>query len=204
MLADALPIHRLALFLVFLVTTGCQLLPRGVTAPAAELTLAGGARLKQNGSAESPAKVTSDTTTTTVPVPAGSTVTTDEKKPGIVTVTLAGQTEIKTEARKETAEAPKAFTPPAPPSPSEIATARAAGWFWAGICGGVAGGLFGLVRGWDLLMYGGAAIAAGCALGLFVQQHPLVLVLIGCGVAAAVIGPTLWHLKLKHLEPKSP
>lgn len=197
-------VYRLALFLVFSVTTGCQLLPRGVTAPAAELTLAGGARLKQNGSAESPAKVTSDTVTSTVPIPAGSTVTVNEKEPGKISVTLAGQTEIKTETRKESAEGAKAFEPPAPPKPTEIAAGRAAGWFWVGLVAGAAAGVFGLVRNWDLVMYGGGAVAAGCVLGLFVQQHPLVLVLVGCGVAAAVIGPTLWHLKLKHLEPKSP
>lgn len=188
-----------------LILSGCALLRKGeVTPPAASVTLAGGAKLDQTGSAQVPAKVTSDVVSSVVPVPAGSTVIVDEKKPGVISVQLSGQTEVRTEARKESAEAPKAFTPPAPPTPSETADGQAQLYYRIGLVIGIAAALFGLVRDYTLLMIGGAAVAGGCLIALFVKAHPLVLVLIGAGVALKIAGPALWHLKLKHLEPKSP
>lgn len=195
----------LVALIAILVTAGCKLLPeRGPTPPAAAVILAGGAQLNQTGSAETPAKVTSDTVTSTVPVPAGSTLTLDEKEPGKFRFTFSKDSLIKLEARKESAEAPKAFTPPAPPTPLDVAAAESSRWFYVGLVAGAAAGLFGLVRGWDFVMYGGGAVAAACLFGIFVQKHPLILAVIGVGIALAVIGPTLWHWKLKHLEPKSP
>lgn len=67
---------------------------------------------------------------------------------------------------------------------------------------GLAVGLFGLVRGWDFVMYGGGAVAGACAFALFIQAHPLVFVVIGIGVALKIVGPLLWHTKLKHHENK--
>lgn len=183
-----------------LVTAGCGLVHRVVTPPAATVTLAGGAGLTQTGDAQTPAKVTSDTTVSTVPVPAGSTVIVDEKKPGVISVLLAGQSEIKTQARKETAEAPQAFKPAAPPTPSEEADGKATLYYRIGVALGIAVGAFGLVRGWDLMMYGGGIVAAACLAALFFQKHPVITALIGAGVAVAVVGPILWHTKLKHLE----
>jgi len=77
-------------------------------------------------------------------------------------------------------------------------------WFWIGTLVGLAAGIFGLVRGWDLIMYGGGAIAAACLFAIFVQNYPWILAIIGIGAALAVAGPYLWHTKVKHLQGQTP
>lgn len=195
-----------------LALAGCSLIHK-VTDPKATITAPSGAVLTQTGAAQVPAKIDTDTTKTTVPIPAGTEIIVDRSQlPGVqwqdgkvsgpLTLRLARDTVLTSETRSEHATAPQAFTPPAPPTPGQLADAKASGWFWAGLVAGGAVALFGLVRGWDFVMYGGAAVSGGCALGLFFQKHPLLFTLIGVGVALAVAGPYFWHMHLKHLEPE--
>lgn len=185
---------KTSLIIILLLLAGCSLVPGLHTRPpAATITLPSGAQLGQSGDAQKPASVATAATVTTIPLPSSSLVILDEKKPGIVTLQLAAQSELKTETRSEKAEAPQAFTPPAPPTPVEISAGRVSVWFWCGIVAGVAAALFGLVRGWDMVMYGGGAVAAACGFALFVQAHPALIGIIGAGAALAVAGPYFWH-----------
>jgi hypothetical protein len=98
-----------------------------------------------------------------------------------------------------------AFTPDKPPTIGEEKSAQADYWTTLGLRVGIAVGaalaIFGLVRGWDMVMYGGAAISGACLFGLFVQKHPTLLLIIGLGAALVVVGPIIWHTKLKRLAP---
>lgn len=204
--ASATPRHRFGRYLFCAVAlgllAGCTT-ARRVVSPVARLITPSGVTVSQEGDAKTPAKVETNTATRTVPLPAGTSIIFDEKL-GTVTLQLSKDSTLRTETRIERAEAPQAFTPPAPPSPVEETAAKVHGWFWVGLVIGVAGALFGLVRHWDFVMYGGIAIAGGCAFALFVQAHPLVFVLIGLGVALKVVGPLVWHTKLKSDSPLPP
>jgi hypothetical protein len=55
-----------------------------------------------------------------------------------------------------------------------------------------------LVRGWDFIAYGGGAIAAGCFTGMALASVPAWLwAVFGVGATACIIGPVIWHTKLK-------
>lgn len=181
-----------------LVLAGCMTARKAIS-PIAKLVTPSGATVSQTGDAKTPAKVETNTSTRTVPLPAGTRIVFDEKL-GTVTLQLSQDSTLRTQTTIEKAEAPQAFTPPAPPTPQEEVAGKVHGWFWVGLVIGVAAGLFGLVRGWDFVMYGGLTVAAACAFALFVQAHPLVFVLIGLGVALKFVGPILWHTKLKHIS----
>lgn len=197
-------VHRLALLAsLVLVGFGCTA-KRGATAPAAVVTLPSGAVLNQSGDAQAPASVSTTNTTTSTPVAAGTTVTIDPQKPGLFTFTLAKDGLIKTETRTEKAEAPRAFTPPAPPTLQDESEAKLLIYYRIGVVVGIAAGLFGLVRDYQLLMIGGGIVAAACLAALFIQKHPVLTALIGGGAALAVVGPALWHFHLKHLQLKQP
>jgi hypothetical protein len=66
---------------------------------------------------------------------------------------------------------------------------------------GIAAAIFGLVRNWDLVMWGGAAMAGAAACGLFVQRHPVLFAVIGGGLALGIAGVLIWHLRLKGVKP---
>lgn len=183
----------------------CSLMPKKLARPpAATITLPSGAAVTQTGDAQKPASVSTDTIKTMVPLPAGTEFVFDQKLPGVVTLRLSHDSALTTETKTEKAEAPQAFTPPLPPSPTEQGQARVHMYFWMALVAGVAAAVFGLVRGWDMIMYGGGAVAAACGFAIFAQSHPVLIGIIGAGAALAVAGPTLWHLKLKALEPKQP
>lgn len=197
--------RALIIFLFALCLGACSLLPKKLAQPpAATITLPSGAAVTQTGDAQKPASVSTDTTTTTLPLPAGTEFVFDQKLPGVVTLRLSHDSALTTETKTEKAEAPQAFTPPAPPGPVELAAGKARLFYGGGLVVGLALGLFGLVRGWDMIMYGGGAVAAACGFAIFAQSHPVLIGIIGAGAALAVAGPALWHLKLKQLEPKQP
>lgn len=183
----------------------CSLMPTKLAKPpAATIMLPSGAAVTQSGDAQKPASVSTATTTTTLPLPSGTEFVFDQKLPGVVTLRLSHDSALTTETKTEKAEAPQAFTPPLPPSPTEQGQARVHMYFWVALVAGVAAAIFGLVRGWDMVMYGGGAVAAACGFAIFAQSHPVLIGIIGAGAALAVAGPALWHLKLKALEPKQP
>jgi MFS family permease len=74
-----------------------------------------------------------------------------------------------------------------------------------GLVAGIAAGVFGLVKGWDFVAWGGGAIAAGCVAGMALASVPPWLwAVFGVGAAACVIGPVIWHTKLKPRAVPSP
>lgn len=138
-------------------------------------------------------------------LPEGSTFDFNEKL-GTIRLTLSKKSQI-TLNRTETAiEGPKSFTPDKAPTIQE--EKRAESDFWTDIgmkVGMVLGGaiaLFGLVRGWDMVMLGGAAISGASMAGIFLSRNPGLFLLIGGGLALSVAGPYLWHTKLKNLNAK--
>ncbi|MCF3650162.1 hypothetical protein [Synoicihabitans lomoniglobus] len=177
------------------VLAGCSKVPRSLKPAIASVT-AGSTAVQQSGAAEVPARAEVNETVRTVPVPKGSEIVTDADT-GNLRVIISEPTLLTETRRNEVSEAPQSFKPAAPPSPSDIANGRAVWFFRIGLGLGIALAVFGLVRGWDFVMYGGAAVAAGCGLSLFLQRNPLLAGLIGAGVLAAVVGPILWHWKLK-------
>lgn len=140
-----------------------------------------------------------------ISLPEGSTFDFNEKL-GTIRLTLAKKSQIALNRTETAIEGPKSFTPDKAPSIQE--EKRAESDFWTDIgmkVGMVLGGaiaLFGLVRGWDLVMLGGAAISGASMAGIFLSRNPGLFLLIGGGLALAVAGPYLWHSKLKNLNPK--
>lgn len=165
-------------------------------APSGEVKVAGDAAVAP--------KVDTKSSASKVTIPEASTIVFNEKL-GTMTLTFSKASEI-TVSKNETAiQGPVAFTPEKGPTVAEESKAKADFWTLLGLRVGTAVGtalaVFGLVRMWNLVMYGGVAIAAACLFGLFVHSHPVLLLFIGLGVAAVVIGPTVWHLQIKKLVP---
>lgn len=88
----------------------------------------GGTSVSSMGGAETPAKLTDTRSVSTLPVPVGSTVAlatapTAEKPSGTpAVVTLSAPSELRVESSATVAESPRSFAPPAPPTPSAVAT----------------------------------------------------------------------------------
>ena len=135
-------------------------------------------------------------------VPEGSRFEFNEKL-GVMSLVLAKSSEIALNRTETKVEGPKSFQPDKAPTIKDELEAKADAslkvWFGVGSAIGIALAVFGLVRGWDFVMYGGAAVSAACLYGLFVQKHPLITGVVGIGIALAVFGPMMWHFKLKHL-----
>gem|GEM_PF-2670015 len=182
--------------------TGCNTLRPAAKSPETTAT-AGGVSLSQSGDAAQPAHASETTTTTATVIPPGVPVTWHAD--GSVTFTPAAPLNLVTTRTEANATGPAAFTPPAPPTPTEEAAGRASLWMRLGLVGGIALGVFGIVRGWDFVGYGGGAIAAGCVAGLALASVPPWLWLVFGGAAAAcVLGPIIWHWKLKPRPPTTP
>lgn len=194
-------IARLVILWAIAVLCSCSL-NRKTQSPTATVTTPTGTVLTQTGDAATPASVSTKTATQTIVVPAQSVVWQNDQT-GQLQYRLAKDSVMTAVTKTEEAKAPQAFTPPAPPTPGEEADAKAKFWYRIGVAVGGVAGVFGLVRGWDWVMYGGGSVAAGCLFGLFVQSHPVLLIVIGLGAAVAIAGPVIWHTKLKNLPLKS-
>jgi hypothetical protein len=196
--------NRTIAIALLLLLTGCKNSPvRHIAeSPTVSATPSGGVIL--TGDAQSPAKVNTAQTTSTLKLPEASTLVLNEKL-GTLTVTLSKASEMAVNRTETAVEGPKAFTPDKAPTISEEMDAKSdakvkIGLYACVLIGGVAG-IFGLVRNWNLVMMGGFATAAAGLFGLFVQRHPLILLVVGLGVALKIAGPFLWHTKLKHAKP---
>ncbi len=173
------------------------------TAPKATVSTPQGS-IVQDGPAESPATLETSTTATETPIPPGSRVTIETppapaspgpvSSPAPILVSRTNTTHL---------SGPKAYTPPAPPTPAQHALGVASIWAWAGIALGVAAFAFGLVRGWDLVMTGGICVALGSGAILLFGQAPWLFGVIGAGLALKFAGPYLWHRKVKPIETKT-
>ncbi len=143
------------------------------------------------GDAQTPAKVESAQSETTSPLPAHSEVSfipASETEPAKTVVKLAAPSVARTVTKSENITAPRAFTPPAPPTPNELATAAGIRWFY------IAGALFAVAA--LALVYFQHYKAAGCAaLGAFLVptlanllSHQSALVAaVALGVASCVL-----------------
>lgn len=155
-------------------------------------------QMKQVGDAAQPATVTTSTTKNEFPIPWGAKVVVEMPSaptPAVPPPIMTTSTTI------EHVVGPTSFQPPAPPTAGALADANVKIWFWIGLAVGVAAAIFGLVRDWNLVMYGGIAVAGACAFAIFVQAHPLVFVVIGLGIALKFAGPWFWHTQLKNKQP---
>lgn len=189
-----------ALGTLALLLSGCSLLP---TAPKAQITATGSAGQKtvlaQSGNAALPANVKTTQVVQDLVLPPASTLTFDERT-GLLSIRLSTATPMRATTETQEVHGATAFTPPSPPTEADKTDASVRLWAWLGLGAGVAVGLFGLVRGWDFVMYGGGCVAAACALVLFFKLIPVwVYILIGVGTALVLAGPLLWHTKLKPL-----
>lgn len=177
------------------------------TVPPKATVTAGSSSVTQSGAAQTPGSAKTQETTQQVTLPAGSWVAVNPTT-NALEYRLSKDTPISTTVRTEQANAPQAFTPPAPPTVGEEKAAQADFWtvlgYRAGVLIGGAAAIYGMVHGWPMLMGGGAAVAGACLFGLFVKSHPALLLVIGGGIALKFVGPILWHTKLKpmELEPK--
>lgn len=153
----------------------------------------------QSGPVAEPARAAVDTASAVVPIPTGSVVVLppDAEPSRPVEIRLSAPTELRAESRRETVAGSKSFSPP---TPADEADGRARWVYRIGLALGLAAAAFGLVRGWDLVMTGGAAVAAACACAIFVERHPALFAIIGAGLALAAAGVWVWQTKLKPRE----
>ncbi|MBC7367160.1 MAG: hypothetical protein H7343_10190 [Undibacterium sp.] len=182
--------------IVFL--SGCSTYPVAPKPPKATALAPSGLSITQSGDAHAPTRAETKDDARTVQIPAGTLAEFNDRL-GTLKLTFTAPGVLTQTVKTEHLEAPQAFTPPAPPTPSEISTGRAVLWYRIGVALGFAAGLFGLVRGWDFVMYGGGAVALACLICLFAESHPLLTGLIGAGAALAIAGPLVWHAKIKNL-----
>jgi hypothetical protein len=188
---------------LLLLLSGCSMMPNRrhiAVSPAVSVSSAG--VVEMTGDAQSPTKVDTKKTDSKLPLPEGSRLEFNERL-GVFSITLSKPSELSLNRSETAIQGPVAFTPDRGPTVGEEGQARADFWTVLGLRVGMAGGaalaIFGLVRRWDFVMYGGAAISGACLFGLFVQQHPILLLIIGLGATLAFVGPLIWHTKLKKL-----
>jgi hypothetical protein len=190
------------LSLLCLMLGGCKTGPVRHIAVSPTVEVSESGKIDLQGDAQSPAKVDTKKTDSTLKLPEGSKIEFNEKL-GVFSITLSKDSQIALNRTETAVQGPVAFVPDKGPTVAEESEAKADFWttlgLRAGVVTGIALAIFGLVRHWDLVMYGGGAISAGCLFGLFVQKHPILLIVIGIGAALAGVGPILWHAKIKRL-----
>lgn len=195
--------------LIWLGFSGCQ---SGITRlitnskPKTPEVLVEPKRVSVTGDAKTAPTVDTKETDVVMPIPEGSRIERDEKS-GITSITLAKATQMAVNRTETAIKGPVAFDPPKAPTVQEVAKAesdtKTRGWLWIGMIGGGALAAFGMVRAWDLVMYGGGSVAAACAVGVFMVNHPIIAFVVVAGVVVAIVGPAIYHLKIKPLEKKS-
>ena len=192
----------LCLVLFVTLACGCSSLTGRAKSPAATMTAPNGGTLTQTGDAAKPAAASSSSGRSAFTVPKGVPVTIAPDGAASFTTTEPLTFSASFEAYRATG--PQAFTPPAPPTPTDEAAGRASLWFRLGVAAGAALGIFGLIEGWKILALGGAALSGACLVALSLAAVPVwVWITLGIGAAAVIGGPALWHLKLAPLEAKA-
>lgn len=198
-------------FLALAGAAGCKMFapsaPVRHIAESPQVVVTDSGAVKVSGDAKTQPKVDTKKTESKITLPEGSRIEFNEKL-GTLSVVLSKASEMASNRTETAIAGPVAFTPDKGATVQDEAAAKSDFWaalgLKAGLVLGIAVGLFGLVRGWDFVMYGGGAVAAACAFGIFVDKHPILLLVIGLGAAIAVIGPIIWHTKLKALSPDAP
>jgi hypothetical protein len=191
----------LCIVLLLAIATGCATGRHAASrSPSATTTTPAGVTFKQTGDAATPATSTTTNGRSSFTIPAG--VPVSILPDGTAAFTTPEPVTFSASFDTLRATGPQAFTPPAPPTPTDEAAGRASLWFRLGLAAGAALGIFGLVKGWDAVALGGGAVAAACLVALSLAAIPVwVWIALGVGAAAIVGGPALWHLRIKHLTP---
>lgn len=191
--------HLRALVVGTLLLTSCSWVSK---APKAFIKTLQGTEVSQSGPVASPVSVATNSTTTTAPIPPGSRIVIETPGPGATFQDSAVVPPLlTTTSTTESVIGPTAFTPPADATPAQKADGKLKIIFYAGLVLGSGVALFGLVRGWDFVMYGGLCAAGACAIALFIQAYPWLFAIAGVGLTLSIVGPWLWHTKIKHLNP---
>lgn len=174
-------------------------------AESPSLTIGGPAPVEMRGDTKVQPAVNTSQAVSRMAVPEGSRFEFNEKL-GVMSLVMAKASEIVVNRVQTAVKGPVAFEPDKGPTIGEEMEAKSDFWtsigLKAGVFLGVSLAIFGLVRGWDYVMYGGVAISIASLFGIFIQKHPALLLIIGIGTALAIAGPLIWHTKLKKLEPK--
>jgi hypothetical protein len=185
---------------ILLLLGGCKLAPIRHIAQSPTVSVAPSGAVELSGDAQVAPKVDTKKSGGKLSIPEGSRFDFNEKT-GVMSLVLSKATEMVVDRQETTVDGPVAFAPDKGPTIGEEKSAQADFWTMLGLRAGSAIGvalaIFGLVRGWDFVMYGGGALAGACLFGLFVQKHPILLIFIGLGVSAAVVGPWIYHTKIK-------
>lgn len=195
-----------SIILLSLLVSGCKNAPARHIAQTPEISVSKEGSVAIKGDSQVQPKVDTKATASKLALPEGSKLEFNEKL-GLFTITLSKSSELALNRQETAISGPVSFAPDKAPTVKEEADAKSDFWtalgLRAGAAIGVALAIFGLVRAWDMVMYGGAAVAGGCLFGLFVQKHPILLLIIGLGVALVVAGPILWHTKIKKIQPEA-
>ncbi len=194
----------ISIVLLGLAVSGCKSAPARHIAQTPEISVSKEGSVAIKGDSQIQPKVDTKTTGSKMALPEGTKLEFNEKL-GVFTIVLSKASELAVNRQETAIQGPVSFTPDKAPTVKEESDAKSDFWTTLGLRAGAAIGvalaIFGLVRAWDMVMYGGAAVAAGCLFGLFVQKHPVLLLIIGLGIALVVAGPLIWHTKLKKITP---
>lgn len=195
---------RTILMVAALSLSGCQPIG-GKKAPVRHVAqspsvIADKGKVEITGDSQVAPKVNTKQSEAALVLPEGSTFDFNEKL-GTIRLTLSKASNLLVNRTETAIDGPRSFTPDKAPTIQEEKQAESDYWvnlgLKAGLVFGAAIAIFGLVRGWDFVMYGGAALAAACGFGIFVERHPFLLLIVGIGATLAIVGPSLWHTKLK-------
>lgn len=190
-----------------LLLCGCNMLPKRHIAVSPAVTVSEAGKVEVSGDAQVAPKVDTKKTDSKMALPEGTRLEFNEKL-GVFSITLSKPSELALNRSETAIQGPVAFTPDKAPTIAEEKEAQADFWTTLGLRVGMALGaavaIFGLVRAWDYVMFGGAAVSGACLFGLFVQKHPGLLLIIGIGASLCIVGPLVWHTKLKKLAISEP
>lgn len=192
------------LVLITLLATlvGCQNKPVRHVAESPSLEVKPKGEVIMKGDSQVQPKVETKQSEALIKLPEGSTFDFNEKL-GTIRLTISKASQMALNRTETAIEGPKSFTPDKAPTIQEEKQAESDFLMDIGLKSAMALGaaiaLFGLVRGWDMVMMGGAAISLGSAAGVFINRNPMLFMVIGAGVALLVAGPWFWHTKLKKL-----
>lgn len=186
----------------FCLITGCKTGPVRHIAESPTVSVSSSGQVDMAGDAQVPTNVNTKKTDSSLKLPEGSKLEFNEKL-GVFSVVLSKASEIALNRQETAVTGPVAFAPDKGPTVGEEANAKGAFWTVLGlqaclVIGGAAA-IFGLVRDWNFVMYGGVSIAGAALFGLFVHRHPTLMIFIGAGAGLIVMATIIWHTKLKHL-----
>ncbi len=117
---------------------------------------------------------------------------------GSLSFTAAAPVSVTGRSSNLAATGPRAYAPPAAPTPSDNADATARLWAWIAAGLGVVGLALGLFKGWPLVRTGGACIVAAAIAVLALHAVPAwVWSIVGVGAVLAIAGPLLWRFRVR-------